>query len=188
MFEEKPIGKGAAVCMVLLAVVIDIFQFVTSFFIPVIADILSAGISLFAFLTFYTWFKIGYGISFTSPKRMLAMLAGTITEAVGIILPADLPGLTITVVITILLSKSPQITQLAQGNVMGSFRSRVENAVQEHEQMSTQVQSESRMPNSYANTNKNIEARAKDASQRLKAQQNRTDRIKSIQKLSENTR
>lgn len=78
------ISKATEVKMYVVAGLFDLMQFGLNF-IPVMGNFLAFLLSIFAWLTFYTWFKI-YNISIFSPLNILL----GITEAIPIL--NDLPA------------------------------------------------------------------------------------------------
>jgi len=109
--EQKEIGSATAFLMIFVALIYDLFQLIINL-IPIAGQILSFVITIFAFLTFYLWFKI-YGRSFVSPKRAMAMGAGVIIEIIPII--SILPGWTVAVILLIGIEKLEKITSLVPG-------------------------------------------------------------------------
>lgn len=93
--EESKISDGTAFLMVSLALFFDSGQGIANIIglIPIVGNIfgsmLAFIIGFFAWLSFYTWFKI-HGVNFMSPKRLIAFLGAGITELIPYIniLPA----------------------------------------------------------------------------------------------------
>jgi hypothetical protein len=82
--------------MIVVAVFFDILQWALVF-------ILMGWLAgLFAFLTFYVWFK-SYGISFMKPKKALALFGGGLIEVIPVL--SALPAWTVAVLIITFDSK-----------------------------------------------------------------------------------
>jgi len=83
--EVKP---ATAALMIIVALLFDGIQAVINL-IPIVGQILSFLLSIFAFLTFYVWFKMN-GISFAKPKRAGKLIGGGLIELIPIlnVLPA----------------------------------------------------------------------------------------------------
>ena len=96
MSKEKEIKSHTIVLMICTALFFDVLQWVLAF---VFMDWL---VSIFAYLTFFLWFKIN-GVSFTKPKRLATAGSTILLESFPII--ASLPALTAGVVITALDTK-----------------------------------------------------------------------------------
>lgn len=81
--KEKEIERSTVVLMIATAFFFDVLQgFLTLIFMGWIP-------SIFAFLTFYLWFK-KYKMNFMTPKRFLAMGGGFIAELIPVfnVIPA----------------------------------------------------------------------------------------------------
>ncbi len=94
-------GSSTMFLMLFVAILYDFAQLIVNF-VPLAGQILSFIITIFAFLTFFLWFKF-YGRSFTSPKRALAMGAGVVIEIIPIL--SVLPGWTVSVIFLIGIEK-----------------------------------------------------------------------------------
>jgi hypothetical protein len=99
--RRKEIANSTLFLMLGVALFYDIVQFVLDL-IPIAGWILAEFIALFAFLTFFVWFKL-YGRSFTSPKRFSAMAVGSIIEMVPIL--NGLPGWTVAVILLVVVER-----------------------------------------------------------------------------------
>lgn len=92
-----------AILMIWLALFYDGTQFLLNF-IPVIGNMLSSLlIGLWAWLSFYIWFKIK-GVSFSKPTRSITLFGAGITEMVPIL--NALPAWTLAVLILIATTKA----------------------------------------------------------------------------------
>lgn len=112
--DRKEISNITMVLMVATAVAYDIVQFLFNF-IPFIGWIISWVIFIFAFMTFYVWFKI-YGRNFMTPKRAVAMGAGVIIEMIPIL--NSLPGWTIAVLFLIGIEKAEKLASSLPGGAV----------------------------------------------------------------------
>lgn len=85
--KEPRIGFGTAFLMVILALFLDSSQVVFGVIglIPLIGNIigslLSFFVGFFAWLSFYTWFKM-HNVSFMRPQRLIALLGAGFVELV----------------------------------------------------------------------------------------------------------
>src|SRR5262245_104197 len=87
--NDSPKIKGiTATFMAGTAICYDVFQFLLNL-IPVFGNLFSIGVGLFAWLTFYVWFK-GLGVDFAKPKRAIGLWGAGISEMIPILnaLPA----------------------------------------------------------------------------------------------------
>lgn len=109
--EQKEISITTLILMVGVAIFYDVFQLIIEI-IPLVGQILSLFITLFAFLTFYVWFKIK-GRSFASPKRAMAMGAGVIIEIIPIL--NILPGWTVAVLFLVGIERVEKIARMVPG-------------------------------------------------------------------------
>lgn len=92
-----------AILMIWLALFYDGIQFLLNF-IPIIGNILSSLlIGLWAWLSFYIWFKIK-GVSFSKPSRSITLFGAGITEMVPLL--NALPAWTLAVLILIATTKA----------------------------------------------------------------------------------
>lgn len=93
----------AAILMIWLALFYDGIQFLLNF-IPVVGNLLSAIlIGLWAWLSFYIWFKIK-GVNFSKPTRSITLFGAGITEMVPLL--NVLPAWTLAVLILIATTKA----------------------------------------------------------------------------------
>lgn len=92
--NKRTLKNSTIALMVSVALFIDGLQI---FFEGTI--VLPSLIDIFAFLTFYVWFKI-HGMQFLTPKRMTYMTGGFILELIPVL--NALPALTLTVILLIL--------------------------------------------------------------------------------------
>jgi len=98
--KEKGLGNPTIILMFVVAIFFDVTQWLLAF---IFMDWL---LSIFAYLTFFIWFKIK-GISFMKPKRLFVAGTSFLLEIIPFI--AALPALTAAVVITALDSKTKKI-------------------------------------------------------------------------------
>lgn len=133
--DNNKISKITFACMIAVALFFDAIQFGANFlhFIPVIGTILalviSSGVSIFAWLTFFLWFRLA-GTKFVS--KIAATQVGTFFIEM---IPAlnSLPAWTLSIVVIFLffqpkeiLNKvAPKTTKLA-GKVAGIMEEKVE--------------------------------------------------------------
>jgi hypothetical protein len=110
--EEEQIKGMTLVFMLVVAGFYDLIQFLISF-IPILGQVISMLISVFAFLTFYLWFKT-YGMNFMTPKRALTMGGGFLVELIPIL--DMLPAWTATVIILVGTTK---VKELAAKSAIG---------------------------------------------------------------------
>lgn len=104
--KQKGLKSHTIVFMIVVALFFDVLQwFLTFVFMGWLA-------SIFAFLTFYVWFKL-YGISFMTPKRAMAMGAGFIIELIPIL--NILPGWTVVVIYLTLEEKARNVVSKVPG-------------------------------------------------------------------------
>lgn len=93
MNGEKEIKNATFALMVVVALLFDVMQWALVW----IGMDWIAG--LFAFLTFYVWFKT-YGMSFMTPKRFATMGSSLIIELIPVL--SELPAWTLAVVVLVL--------------------------------------------------------------------------------------
>jgi len=105
MNSGEKIGDTTLVFMLIIAGFYDLIQFLISF-IPVLGEILSMLISIFAFMTFYVWFKM-YGMNFMTPKRAATMGGGFLIELIPVV--DMLPAWTCAVVILVGTTKVKEL-------------------------------------------------------------------------------
>ena len=98
--KERGLKNHTIALMVCTALFFDVLQWLLAF---VFMDWL---VSIFAFLTFFVWFKL-YGMKFMTPKRLATMGGAFIIEIVPIL--AALPAWTGAVVVLILDYKAKKI-------------------------------------------------------------------------------
>jgi hypothetical protein len=91
--EENQITNTTKMLMLGVAMFFDASQFVINF-LPVLGQVLSIFIGIFAQMTFWLWFKIK-GVSYNSSKRLAAFATGFIVGLVPIL--DALPELTLEV-------------------------------------------------------------------------------------------
>ncbi|TAL48821.1 hypothetical protein EPN83_03460 [Patescibacteria group bacterium] len=103
--ERKEISNGTMWLMVSVALLYDVVGGGIQL-LPIVGQMVYWIIWIFAFLTFYLWFKI-YGRSFLSPKRTLAMGAGAIIEIIPVL--SILPGWTVAVIFLIGIEKAERL-------------------------------------------------------------------------------
>ncbi|MEX0919412.1 MAG: hypothetical protein WDZ64_01525 [Parcubacteria group bacterium] len=78
MQKEKEIKSTTVVFMISTAFFFDVLQWLLTFIF------MGWLVSVFAFLTFYVWFKM-YGMNFMTPKRFGAMGGGFIIELIPVL-------------------------------------------------------------------------------------------------------
>lgn len=117
--EEKPLSYTVITLMVALAVFFDGTQFLLNF-IPVLGQILNFFVDIFAFLSFYVWFKT-YGITFMTRTRSIAMGGAWIIEVIPIL--NDLPAWTAAVLIVIGTTKGVEVIAKVSGSKLVRFAS-----------------------------------------------------------------
>jgi len=102
MPEEKKKGleNHTIIFMIVVALFYDVLQWVMAF---ILMDWL---VGIFAFLTFYVWFKMR-GLNFATPKRAMVLGGGFIIEIIPIL--SVLPAWTLAVIILALDSKIKKI-------------------------------------------------------------------------------
>lgn len=93
------------VFMVSVALFYDAVQGIINL-IPILGQILSGLISMFAFLTFYLWFKLK-GLNFVTPKRAAYLGGGLLIELIPIL--NILPAWTLAVTLLALDSKTKKV-------------------------------------------------------------------------------
>jgi len=135
--EKREITKITMGLMVVVALFYDIVQIGLST-LPLAGWIISPLVSVFAFLTFYVWFKT-YGRNFMTPKRALAMGGGAIIEMIPIL--NILPAWTMAVLFLIGLEKAEKLASVvpggktlgnvAKGRVVGSIGQTASTATKE---------------------------------------------------------
>jgi len=103
--ENKGLNSITIAFMIAVALFYDVFQVLINL-IPILGQILSALIGLFAFLTFYLWFKLK-GLNFANPKRAAYLGGGFLIELVPIL--NILPAWTLAVTLLALNSKIKKI-------------------------------------------------------------------------------
>ncbi|MEK7390641.1 MAG: hypothetical protein AAB635_00710 [Patescibacteria group bacterium] len=112
------INNLTATLMISVAIFYDLIQalFDLLHLIPVIgnviATVITALLSVVAWLTFYVWFKM-HGVHFNSAKRAITMGAGFLIELMPIL--NILPAWTLAVVLIFLTARMPKIVQVATG-------------------------------------------------------------------------
>src|SRR3990167_4763114 len=86
--ENKGLSSITIAFMISVALFYDAIQAIIQI-IPILGQILSSLIGIFAFLTFYLWFKLK-GFNFATPKRAGYLGGGLLVELIPIlnILPA----------------------------------------------------------------------------------------------------
>lgn len=86
--KDKEIKPVTGTFMIIVALLFDGIQAGINL-IPIVGQILSFLISIFAFLTFWVWFKMN-GVSFAKPKRAGSMGVGFLVELIPVLnmLPA----------------------------------------------------------------------------------------------------
>ena len=95
--EKKRLSEATKALMVAVAIFFDGLQLLIQI-IPVVGQILSILISIFASLTFYLWFKIN-NINFVNPKRAGYLAGGFLIELTPLL--NILPAWTLAVVLLI---------------------------------------------------------------------------------------
>jgi len=109
---EKNLSKTTGTLMIIVALIIDLLQFVLNFLhlIPLvgnaIAFLASSFLTILAWVTFYIWFKIK-GIDFVSSKRKLAFGGVSIVESIPVL--SSLPAWTLLVIIIIVTTKAEKV-------------------------------------------------------------------------------
>lgn len=98
--QEGGLGNSTIIFMMTVAIFFDVMQWLLAF---ILMDWL---VSIFAYLTFFLWFKIK-GISFMKPRRLLVAGTSFILEIIPFV--AALPALTGAVVITALDAKIKKV-------------------------------------------------------------------------------
>ena len=85
---QRTLTKTGSSLMLATAVLFDVVQALINL-IPVVGQILSFFISIFAFMTFWLWFKM-YGVSFSKGKNLKNLGFGFLIEMIPVvdILPA----------------------------------------------------------------------------------------------------
>jgi hypothetical protein len=78
--EKNPLKDTTVFLMIFTALLFDAIQALIGW-IPFSGDILSSFFSIFAFLTFFLWFKM-HGIKMMTPKRLASLAGGTFVELV----------------------------------------------------------------------------------------------------------
>lgn len=125
---EPKINNVTAALMITVAGLIDLSDVGIDLFhfIPVVGNVFAivatTALSIFAWLTFYTWFKIK-GVNFSSPKRALAFNGGFLIELIPVL--NALPAWTAAVLIIIgsmrveekLAEISPMAAKMAQATL-----------------------------------------------------------------------
>lgn len=112
------VNNLTATLMISVAFFYDLVQalFDLLHFIPVvgnvIATIVTALLSVVAWLTFYVWFKM-HGVHFHTAKRAITMGAGFLIELIPIL--NILPVWTLAVVLIFLTARMPKIVQTVAG-------------------------------------------------------------------------
>lgn len=96
----KRIGMVTAILMLCVALLYDGGQFIFNF-IPVAGNLFTIIIDVFAWLTFFVWFKIK-GVNFASPKRLMTLCGAGLLELVPVL--NDLPAWTGAVALLIFFS------------------------------------------------------------------------------------
>lgn len=109
--EDKEIKKVTATFMIVVALLFDVIQALINL-LPFAGQILSFFVSIFAFLTFYVWFKI-HGTSFSKPTRALKFLGGFSIELIPVL--NMLPAWTLAVVLIIGETKVKKIVGKVPG-------------------------------------------------------------------------
>jgi len=101
--QQKPpkIGKVTAIFMLIVAIFFDVLVFRINF-IPVLGQVLSIGITVFAYAIFLFWFILK-GVKLMSGKKIAAMGGGFLVEIIPIV--NMLPAVTFSVAMTILLDR-----------------------------------------------------------------------------------
>lgn len=106
--KDKGLDNITIAFMVSVALFYDVFQALIQL-IPFLGQILSSLIGVFAFLTFYLWFKMR-GLNFATPKRAGLLGGGFLIELIPIL--NILPAWTLAV---ILLAIDFKIKKIAPG-------------------------------------------------------------------------
>ncbi|MDO8510421.1 MAG: hypothetical protein Q7S15_02245 [bacterium] len=109
MREKADISDITAAFMVGTALVYDGVQFLLTF-IPVLGWLISSIIGLWAWMHFFTWFKIR-GVSFGSSKRTLTMGGSLVAEVLPIL--NALPAWTFAVVMILISVKGERLLKHA---------------------------------------------------------------------------
>lgn len=116
--KENQLTKITIGLLMVVALFYDLVQFAVNY-IPVIGQVASALVAIFAFCHFFLWFKM-HGVSFTGIKKTLTMGGGFLIEVIPVL--NMLPGWMVAVAGTIILSRVPvaqAIVQAASGDVTG---------------------------------------------------------------------
>jgi len=95
--KNKKISSATGMLMVSIALFFDSFQGLIEI-IPVLGQIFSSLITIFAGLTFYLWFKIN-GVDFVNPKRAGYLGGGFLIELIPFL--NILPAWTLTVILLV---------------------------------------------------------------------------------------
>ncbi len=107
------ISKTTIILMIIVALFFDLIQFILS--LMVIGFVVNWSISVFAWLTFFLWFKIK-GVSFANPKRAGSLLGGFLIELIPLV--DMLPAWTGAIILVIL---SLRVKQVAEKTPGGNF-------------------------------------------------------------------
>jgi hypothetical protein len=108
--SKSSLPKSTIALMTITALFFDVLQLLLIFFaVGVVADTF---ITVFAGLTFFTWFKI-HGVSFASPKRLMALGGGWLIELIPFL--NILPTWTFAVWYTISTTKIAEVAERVPG-------------------------------------------------------------------------
>ena len=103
--ENKGLSNITIGFMIIVAFIYDMIQ-ATLQLLPILGQILASLISIFAFLTFYVWFKVK-GLNFSTVKRSMYLFGGLAIEIIPIV--NALPTWTLSVTLLALNSKLKKV-------------------------------------------------------------------------------
>ncbi len=117
MEDKKPqISDPIKVLMLVVAIFFDVVKFGINF-IPVLGQVLSVFVGIFAQMTFWLWFKMK-GVSYNSSKRLIPVISATL---IGFIPFLDMiPDLTFEMLFVLGTLKAEEVLEKVPGGKMAS--------------------------------------------------------------------
>lgn len=116
----RSVGKVDFLMMLTVAIISDITLALIAL-VPYVGWIINGLLSLFVFLTFFTWFKMK-GITYTSARKMAALPAGFLIELIPIV--NILPGWTVAVILNTQGDKINTLVPGAKTSTPRTFKDR----------------------------------------------------------------
>lgn len=107
--KRQRISNTQGMLMIIVAAIIDGIQFLLNF-IPLVGWIMTALVSIFAWLTFFTWFKFN-GVSFLDGKTAVLKFSSIFGVSILEIFPIlnDLPAWVVFTIIMFFLVRSEDV-------------------------------------------------------------------------------